>query len=235
VVIEGKLLLRTLVQQSIDWDEPLPECHRNQWQKWKNSLAALEQVSIPRTYASSSLRDCPEKSIHVYSDASEKAIAVVAYVKTGDTDGKEGIGFLLGKAKLAPSQGHTMPRLELCAAVLTTELVQCTKDHLNIPVDSFHMYSDSKVTLGYIHNQVRRFYTYVSNRVACIHKVTSPNQWIFVPTERNPADLTTRYIATSELSTSSWLLGPSQHRETSMFNLNRLTFKTQTRTKKSDH
>ncbi|XP_061170421.1 uncharacterized protein LOC133179742 [Saccostrea echinata] len=181
VVIEGKMLLRTLVQESIDWDEPLPDHHKDRWQKWKNSLAALEQVRIPRTYTSTSIRDCPEKSIHVYSDASEKAIAAVAYIKTGSTDGREEIGFLLGKAKLAPSHGHTIPRY--------------------------------KVTLGYIHNQVRRFYTYVSNRVARIHQVTSPKQWTYVPTDSNPADLATRSIAASELSTSTWLLGPSHLRE----------------------
>ena len=72
---------------------------------------------------------------------------------------------------------------------------------------SFH--TDSKVVLGYIHNQSRRFYIYVANRIERIRKVTQPSQWFYVPTTKNPADCATRGIPASNVRVSKWLVGPS--------------------------
>lgn len=74
-----------------------------------------------------SLSKADKPEIHVYSDASEKSIAAVAFVKDPETGE---YGFILGKAKLAPLLGHTIPRLELCAAVLASEITQ----NLDIPM-----------------------------------------------------------------------------------------------------
>ena len=56
----------------------------------------------------------------------------MAYLKTSDLDGTIHVGFLLGKAKLAPTSGHTLPRLELCAAVLAVEIGEIIKEELEI-------------------------------------------------------------------------------------------------------
>ncbi|XP_048249047.1 uncharacterized protein LOC125378158 [Haliotis rufescens] len=50
------------------------------------------------------------KEIHVFSDASEKAVAAVAYLRTVDKDKGQRTGFILGKAKVASTHGHTIPR-----------------------------------------------------------------------------------------------------------------------------
>lgn len=69
----------------------------------------------------------------------------------------------MGKAKLSPEQ--TVPRLELCAAVLAVELAEFITSEIDIPLDDTTYFTDSKVVLGYICNETRRFYVYVSNRV----------------------------------------------------------------------
>ncbi|XP_052814266.1 uncharacterized protein LOC128241385 [Mya arenaria] len=65
-----------------------------------------------------------------------------------------------------------------------------------------------KVVLGYICNRSKRFYTYVSNRVQNIINVSKPEQWNFVPSEKNPADIGSRRASVTQLSESSWLTGP---------------------------
>ena len=70
----------------------------------------------------------------------------------------------MGKAKLAPTHGQTIPRLELCAAVLATEITESIRDQLDIPPSNFQFFTDSKVVLGYISNESRRFYNNVANR-----------------------------------------------------------------------
>ncbi|XP_071123363.1 uncharacterized protein [Mytilus edulis] len=70
--------------------------------------------------------------------------------------------------------------------------------------------STSKVVLGYISNETKRFFIYVANRVEKIRKFSSPNQWNYVPTSRNPADSGTRSVPAHEIHSSEWLLGPRQ-------------------------
>lgn len=53
----------------------------------------------------------------MYCDASEKAVAASAYINL-QTETKSSLSFVLGKAKVAPTSGHTIPRLELCSVGL---------------------------------------------------------------------------------------------------------------------
>ncbi|VDI11883.1 Hypothetical predicted protein [Mytilus galloprovincialis] len=61
VVILGKLLLRELMTSTKNWDEPLPELMRDKWERWKDSLQGLHQLSIPRSYATFSWRDMSQR------------------------------------------------------------------------------------------------------------------------------------------------------------------------------
>lgn len=56
----------------------------------------------------------------------------------------------MGKARLAPKSELTIPRLELCAAVMAVEMADLIKDKLHQQLDAVHFYTDSKVVLGYI-------------------------------------------------------------------------------------
>ena len=142
----------------------------------------------------------------VFSDASEQAIASVAYLYGVDKDGNAHLGFVMGKAKLAPKNASTIPRLELCAAVLNVVLAQIISNELKISLDHFTFFTDSRVVLGYIHNRTRRFAIYVSNRVQKIHQVSDANQWQYVPSNCNPADRGTKVFGTETLNL--WLTGP---------------------------
>ncbi|XP_069114175.1 uncharacterized protein [Argopecten irradians] len=210
VVIEGKHFLRSLIHGTKDWDEPLPDDCREQWELWRKSLDHLREVRVPRTYASFSLRQSVDTTVHVYSDASEKAIAAVSYLLTKDKNGNHNAGFIVGKAKVAPLHGHTIPRLELCAAVLAVEIAKTVSDNLQIPIEKFKFHTDSKVVLGYIYNKTRRFFTYVSNRVERITYVTKADQWSYVQTDKNPADEGTRSLPAKEIQDSLWLSGPTR-------------------------
>ncbi|XP_050419153.2 uncharacterized protein LOC126832434 [Patella vulgata] len=208
VVIQGKILLRNLMSSTTDWDEPLPTKQLTEWDKWRCSLQHLDNLRIPRMYSDTSY-GIARKELHIYSDASEKAVAAVAYMRTTYTDGNHHVGFILGKAKLAPTSGHTIPRLELCAAVLAVEIHDIIQEHLDITPDVITFHTDSKVVLGYIYNRTRRFYLYVTNRIDRIRKSTIPLQWQFIPTDKNPADLGTRSVPASDLEHSVWRKGPT--------------------------
>ena len=208
ITIEGKLILRDVMSEVYDWDDPLPRTKYEDWSIWRDSLPHLRQVHIPRCYSPKSLCDSVRIELHTFSDASETAIAAASYLFTCFEDGSCYISFAMGKAKVAPVRGHTIPRLELCAAVLASEIAETVKENLDVNLHAMKYYTDSKVVLGYIYNQSRRFYTYVCNRVDKIRAVSNPNQWNYVPTHLNPADDGSRGLKVSKLQHSQWLVGP---------------------------
>ena len=135
--------------------------------------------------------------LHVFCDASELAIAAVSCLKSVDNTGTVTVSFLFGKAKLAPTHATTMPRLELCSAVLAVEITELIKREMVFPTCSVMYHSDSKVV-----------YVYVSNRVEIIRRSSSPEDWRYVPSQLNPADCATRSANATNLATSLWLTGP---------------------------
>ena len=118
----------------------------------------------------------PPLEVHTFCDASVDAIAAVLYPKIVTGDGQIQVSFVFGKAKLTPQHATTIPRLELCAAVLGAEITEVILDELDLQPYSITYYTDSRVTLGYILNEKRRFYVYVTNRVQRIRKSSSPDQ-----------------------------------------------------------
>jgi hypothetical protein len=209
VIINGRLILRNVVSGATGWDEPLPSHIETRWLHWLGSLTDLEDLKISRSLFDISLSSMTNLELHTFSDSSERAIAAVVYLVGCSSDGEKKASFIMGKSKVAPSKGHTIPRLELCAAVLGTELYSLVYENLDTDITASHFYTDSKVVLGYIGNQSRRFFTYVSNRVQKIMRVSTPRQWRYEATDKNPADIGTRGANPKELHDSIWLTGPA--------------------------
>lgn len=134
----------------------------------------------------------------LFSDASNWAIGAVAYLRVIAEDGHCEVGFVLGKAKLSLQPESTVPRLELCGAVLAVEMAELILDELDHKPDAVRFYCDSRVVLVYIYNDSKHFFVYVHNRVHRIRQTTSPEQWHYVSSEQNPADLATRSIPAHE-------------------------------------
>ncbi|XP_069133221.1 uncharacterized protein [Argopecten irradians] len=210
VLIKGRLILRSCMSSLSDWDDPLPKELESIWREWTESLQSLRSLNIPRRYDQVKEEACVSTELHTFCDASKEAIGAVTYMRTVRSDGSGKLSFVLGKAKMAPHKGHTIPRLELCAAVLGTEVAQAAKEQLDINFDIEKYYTDSRIVLGYICNEERRFHVYVSNRVDRIRCVSHPDQWNHVGTDRNPADLATRSVPANELKHSIWISGPTQ-------------------------
>ena len=223
VLLEGRLLLQKLVMMGksrnsakpLGWDDPLPDTLLTQWQRWRDSLVDLEKVSVPRCYYPVGFGTIVRREIHAFSDASEDAIGAVVYLRQVNDNGESHTALLFGQSRVAPVQVTRIPRLELCAAVLAARAVEKITKELDIEIEEVTFYTDSKVVLGYIQNESRRFYVYVANRVQQIRKISSPDQWTYVDTNDNPADLATRPLSSKSLAESDWLTGPKFLKTTS--------------------
>ena len=192
-----------------NWGEPLPEEQRPAWEGWCQALQASTLLRVPRCYTTTSLKAVSRRELRTFCDASKEVIGAFSYLRTIQCNGNMQVSFVPGKAKLAPSHPTTVPRLELCAAVLGVEMTQLIIEELDLDLQAVAFYSDSRVVvLGYISNESRRFYVYVSNRVERVRKSSSPEQWFYLLTQKNPADLATRSVQAQNLKDSIWHSGP---------------------------
>ena len=207
-MLEGRLLMRKIVKTTKEWDTPLDPETEKLWRNWMLGIPHLNDLSIPRMLAPVSLSSC-QVELHVFSDASQKAIAACAYTNTKDENGNSEVRFVYGKSKVAPTAGHTIVRLELCAAVLATDITAAILPALPVNSQDVIYHTDSMVVLGYIYNTERRFQKYVNNRVSKIHLRSQPAQWRYVPTDKNPADDGTRNLPADALPNSKWINGPA--------------------------
>ena len=64
------------------------------------------------------------------------------------------------------------------------------------------------MVLRYIANESCRFYVYVASQVQIIRSLSTPEQWRYVESEHNPADLATPGVTPSKIMETSWLTGP---------------------------
>ena len=85
-----------------------------------------------------------------------------------------------------------MPRLELIAAVAASGLCRMIESQINEKFGKVMFWNDSMLVLRYIRNNSARFVTFVANRVHELLKCSKAEQWRYVSSKSNPADIASR-------------------------------------------
>lgn len=208
-VLNGKKILQEICNQGIGWDEPLPERLKPRWESWQRDLINLQKVNITRCYLPANFGEVMETELHHFSDASTCGYGQCSYLRVKNKEGKIHCSLVIGKARVSPTKLTTIPRLELTAAAVSVSISNMLREELRVVNGEEYFWTDSKVVLGYINNDARRFHTFVANRVQKIRNSTNPKQWRYVPTDENPADGASRGKTINELLTSDWFTGPT--------------------------
>jgi hypothetical protein len=149
--------------------------------------------------------------MHAFSDASNGAYGAIIYLREFFRSGKPKVKFIMSKAKVAPNKGKwNIHRLELMAAIVSVRLAQTVKEAIGVPIDSTTFWADNSSVIGWTKEKPSAWKTFVANRIAEIQKLSSPDQWRYVSTKDNPADLLSRGSALdSEELSRFWFQGPS--------------------------
>ena len=82
----------------------------------------------------------------------------------------------MAKSRVASLKPVTIPRLELTAALVSVRIGVILRKELEYEQITEVFWTYSKVVIGYISNDARRFHTFVANRVQQIRDRTSPDQ-----------------------------------------------------------
>lgn len=204
-IIRAKIILQDLWLQKMDWDQPVSQDIKEQWNEFSINLNFLSKLHIPRKV----LCDTPQTiEIHAFSDASQRAYGACVYMRS--TCGDDVMTRLLcAKSKVARINPMTIPRLELCAALLAANLCKSVIDSLRYKADRVVYWCDSSVVLGWLKSDPTKLKTFVANRVVEINEMTDISCWRYVPTSENPADFISRGINASQiLGLDLWWHGP---------------------------
>ncbi|OXA42254.1 uncharacterized protein LOC110859464 [Folsomia candida] len=166
------------------------------------------QSSTPHHPTQSNNSSLPAYCLAGFSDASERAYSAVVYFCAYQED-KISTSLITSKTRVAPVKTVSLPRLELCGALLLSELMSSVQSALRIPLHSVTAWTDSSVTLSWIKSHPSRWKTFVANRLTKIQALVPPERWGHVRSEDNPADCASRGISSSKLINHSlWWKGP---------------------------
>ena len=202
-----KLLLQRLTKSGLGWDAKIPEAEKLTWEKFLRALPKLGSISIPRCFPG--LTQSTKNQLPVFSDASNAGIGAVSYLRTF-VDGICCASFIMGKSRVAPVKPLSTPRMELSAAVIAVRLARFVLRELDVSFDKTVFWSDSTTVLGYLHNTSKRRPVFETNRIKLIRELSTVDQWRWIETRRNPADLYSRGVSPLQVGKADqWLLGPS--------------------------
>ena len=114
LIIQAKILLQDLWLEGVNWDERVSSSTYTKWKTFLDQFSSVDSIQIPRW-----INYCLEGNIqfHGFCDASEKAYCAAVYVRM-DTESKSSVNLLIAKSKVSPLKRVSLPRLELCGAVL---------------------------------------------------------------------------------------------------------------------
>ncbi|CAG4952078.1 unnamed protein product [Colias eurytheme] len=204
-----KLLFQEVWLLDIKWDDVLPDAIISRWKTLEIDLNNINRIKIPR-WLHSNKNDTIE--LHGFCDASEKAYACVIYCRVkGSPHTKPSVVIITAKSRLVPARkAISLPRLELCAAVLLSKLMKTALQCLSNFNIKIYCWSDSTAVLGWLNGEPSRWKPFVANRVKKVVDVIPSTNWRYVKSKENPADCATRGITADQLATHNiWWHGPT--------------------------
>lgn len=108
----------------LEWDQKLPAELHNKWIDFRSELPRLERIEIPRWV------NCHFLMKLAYSAAIYSCIRC--------PNDNVFTNLLLAKTKVSPVNTISIPRLELCGALLLFRLGSCMKGSLNFQIVPIH-------------------------------------------------------------------------------------------------
>lgn len=206
ITIYNKIIMQEIWREQSGWDDKVSERTKKKWNAFVQEASLIEKIRVQRWLE---YKPSNKIELHGFSDASEAAMGACIYMKTYE-NGTIYTNLIAAKTKVAPTKKITLPKLELCAAVLLAKLVHVVKRALRLENVTTKCYSDSEITLAWIQKDASSWKTFVANRVARIQELTKAEDWNYINTKANPADLASRGTLPSELIDNKlWWYGPS--------------------------
>lgn len=171
-----------------------------------SAVKILEHVSFVRRI---SVDECYDMQLHGFCDASNIGYSACLYIRACGKDDKIIVRLLCSKSRVAPLKSITIPRLELCDALLLARLYTEANEILKIESNKTTFWCDSNIALHWINTSPHLLKPFVANRVSEIQELTRNITWKHVRSEENSADALSRgQLPLAFSKNKTWVSGP---------------------------
>lgn len=203
-----KIMMQELWKDKCAWDDKIPDSILKNWQDFRSQIELLKSIRIPRFLNCQALSE-HHLEIHGFCDGSGKAYAAVVYLRTISALGEISVNFVAAKTKVNPLKHVTLPRIELCAALLLSQLCSAILESLPFHVNKIYLWSDSQIALTWIESPPVKGNQFVTNRAHRIKSLVPQAVWTYIKGYSNPADCASRGILPRTLLNHKlWWHGP---------------------------
>ena len=113
--------MQELWRRGKGWDDLLETDLKHSWKAWFNQFSDLKKISVPRHIMAEANEESLE--LDVFSDASEKAMAAVAYARCSTEDGIKNF-LLMCKTQVAPLEGCIDPKIGTTSLFNGSEVIE---------------------------------------------------------------------------------------------------------------
>jgi hypothetical protein len=205
--LQMKLQLSKL--NGVRWDHVLPPQQQEMWKKSLLQVVDFPKLEIERCVIPPTAINPGEARLICLSDAAVNAGGVAVYIGFELPDGSYSSQLLTAKSKLLSA---TIPRNELMAVLLMTEVAFVVNKSLKGLVKDILYVTDSTIAMSWCHNLNRKLKTYVHSRVESVRRMI---EWtdqsieelplVHIDGTMNIADLLTKHhdISVSDLGPDS--------------------------------
>ncbi|GFY19294.1 uncharacterized protein TNCV_4126811 [Trichonephila clavipes] len=128
----------------LEWNEPLSNPIDKEWSDFVSTLPVIQNIHVPRLVIGKG-----RIIIHGLADASTAAYGAVLYAQSISEEDVS-TRLLCCKSRVAPVKPITIPRLELCACVLLSQLLEKVLHSLTLPIQQIMLWTDSNIVLAWI-------------------------------------------------------------------------------------
>ncbi|XP_018395293.1 PREDICTED: uncharacterized protein LOC108773843 [Cyphomyrmex costatus] len=207
IITRAKLFMQETWKIDCNWDDQLPDELLRRWKKFSDELMAIGRLRVPRCVVACD--DARRLILHGFCDASELAYGACIYMQVENSQGEFSSRVLCSKSRIAPIKTVSLPRLELCGAVLLARLLVVVRTAIQVPIENVRAWSDSEIVLYWIKGDPSRWKPFVCNRVSEIIETLPAKHWSHVSGKENPADVISRGASPRQLENLElWWAGP---------------------------
>ena len=206
----AKMYLRQTWERKLEWDDSLPDDLRHKWMKFFSTMFDLEQLKYDRHLHPPHADGKPW--LVLFSDGSDIAYGVTAYVRWKLTDGSIWCRLIMAKNKIAPMTKLTTPQMELNGAVLSKRVRKVIEKEMRLEFERTLHIVDSETVLNMLNKTSTRYKVYEGVRIGEIQAATGGDmhEWAWISGKVNTADWLTRGRCPQQLGPDSeWWRGPS--------------------------
>ena len=190
-IIAGmKLDLRILHQRKLEWDDRIPDDLR---QIWLNNFDMMQEISELRFQRNIIPIDAETIDIETleFGDSSNSLICSAIYARVKRKNGSFSCQLVFSRSKILP-EGTSIPRGELAAAHLNSVTGLVVRRSFGDYHKKYHKFTDSQVTLFWIHSRDKPLKQWVRSRVIEINRLDDSSKWFYIQSQNNIADIGTR-------------------------------------------